>query len=196
MSSYVYRLYDGSGALLYVGKADDVARRLGQHRRQPWWPEVVHATQEQFASAQQALEAEDRAIAVERPKYNVAKAVYGMIPVDRLERHDIRPVDLLSIRGGGHLPAPGTQKVCINIRTALWSDEDGLKQAAEVGGVDPVAVIEALLLRYLNNDEFMEEINVDASRVMRDRRRLAAQIRMGAEGVKEVETWLAGTDVG
>jgi hypothetical protein len=37
----VYRCYDGSGTLLYVGCSKAVGRRLGVHRREAgWWREV------------------------------------------------------------------------------------------------------------------------------------------------------------
>lgn len=93
-ASYVYRLYDASGRLLYVGKADDVAGRLNDHRLRAWWPEVATATQEQFNTSAEAFQAEDRAIALERPKYNMAGSVAGVAPAKRLRRHGIQEVDI------------------------------------------------------------------------------------------------------
>ncbi|MEU1371980.1 GIY-YIG nuclease family protein [Streptomyces sp. NPDC005803] len=36
----VYRLYDAEGRSLYVGSSIDPARRLGEHAKKPWWPQV------------------------------------------------------------------------------------------------------------------------------------------------------------
>lgn len=85
----------------------------------------------------------------------------------------------------GHQPAPGTRKVTVNLRVAVWGPDVwdgaegamGLRQRAEEAGVPPVAVIEALVLRYLADDKLRDRVNVEASRVVRDRRQLAAQIR-------------------
>lgn len=96
--SYVYRLYDTHGQLLYVGKADNVGDRLDQHRQgRGWWSEVAYATQEAFGSPFDAYQAEDRAIVLERPKYNLTGTVYGMIPEDRLRRHGFRSVDVTKV---------------------------------------------------------------------------------------------------
>lgn len=80
----------------------------------------------------------------------------------------------------GHPPALGTSKVTLNIRTAIWRgglDAEGIVEIATNAGVTPVAVIEALLERYINDEKFQDRINNDAANVMRDRRRLAAEIR-------------------
>ncbi len=80
----------------------------------------------------------------------------------------------------GHPPAPGTRKVSLNIRVGLWSGtptQPGLLDLARNEGVDPVAVIEALLERYMADEKLRDRTNDDAQRVMRARRKLAAEIR-------------------
>ncbi len=80
----------------------------------------------------------------------------------------------------GHPPAPGTRKVSLNIRVGLWSGtptQPGLLELARNEGVDPVAVIEALLERYMADEKLRDRTNDDAQRVMRARRKLAAEIR-------------------
>jgi hypothetical protein len=40
----VYRCFDASGRLLYVGCSGNVTRRLGSHHSKPWWPLVAQVT--------------------------------------------------------------------------------------------------------------------------------------------------------
>lgn len=69
--TYVYRLADELGLLLYVGVAVDVGRRFMQHaRHKRWWPQVAHVDLELFATRFEALDAERLAIINERPIYN------------------------------------------------------------------------------------------------------------------------------
>ncbi|WP_327413210.1 hypothetical protein [Streptomyces sp. NBC_01233] len=67
----VYRLYGASDELLYVGSAYDPAERCKEHRRQPWWGEVVRRVDEWHLSRGHAYEAEMRAIAADEPRCNV-----------------------------------------------------------------------------------------------------------------------------
>lgn len=70
----LYRLYDGSGVLLYVGIARNVAFRFAHHAaEQSWWHEVARKTVTWYAGRQLADGAETAAIAAERPRHNVAK---------------------------------------------------------------------------------------------------------------------------
>lgn len=69
---YVYRIYACDGALLYVGMSEDPAKRMIQHRGEKAWPEEVAGfASEEFSDRATAAEEERRAIAVEKPKYNV-----------------------------------------------------------------------------------------------------------------------------
>jgi predicted GIY-YIG superfamily endonuclease len=68
----LYRLFDASGALLYVGISGRWATRLAQHAtRQGWWDEVAKVTREPFESREDALAAEAAAMEQEHPRYNV-----------------------------------------------------------------------------------------------------------------------------
>lgn len=69
---YVYRIYSRDGTLLYVGMSEDPAKRMIQHRGEKAWPEEVAGfASEEFSDRAAASEEERRAIAVEKPKYNV-----------------------------------------------------------------------------------------------------------------------------
>lgn len=71
-SATLYRLWNASHALLYVGVTADVDRRMEQHAAdKPWWGEVDQVTTELLPSMRRALEAEARAIFWEQPRHNV-----------------------------------------------------------------------------------------------------------------------------
>lgn len=67
----VYRLFDASGALLYVGATATKATRLRAHaRRAMWWPEVASHTFVRYPDEASAREAEATAIRTEHPRHN------------------------------------------------------------------------------------------------------------------------------
>lgn len=70
----VYRLFDHSGALLYVGVAFDPDARFKQHKRtKSWWPEVDHARTliVWFDNRDEAESVELASIREELPVHNV-----------------------------------------------------------------------------------------------------------------------------
>ena len=72
----LYRFYDADGTLLYVGISADMAKRLGQHRRQKVdWAEVSDIRLEHFTTRQASLDAEREAIIDEDPLWNVVHSV-------------------------------------------------------------------------------------------------------------------------
>ena len=70
----LYRFFDQSGALLYVGLTANPGARLNEHRGQPWWSEVANVTLETFPSRETVTEAERTAIGSEKPRYNIQLA--------------------------------------------------------------------------------------------------------------------------
>lgn len=68
----LYRFYNDSGQLLYVGITNDPARRLGEHAdSKSWWPTVRGITIDWYDTRAMVTAAEKRAIRVENPLYNV-----------------------------------------------------------------------------------------------------------------------------
>lgn len=68
----VYRFFNAEGALLYVGVTNDIAVRWKWHaKEQPWWPEVVEQRATWHPTRREALAAEDQAINMEAPLYNI-----------------------------------------------------------------------------------------------------------------------------
>jgi hypothetical protein len=72
----LYRLYDSTDSLLYVGIAEDPKKRWGEHAAdKPWWSDVSRRDVEWFAGRDLAEDAERLAIASEGPLHNVRHAV-------------------------------------------------------------------------------------------------------------------------
>ncbi|HEX9228469.1 MAG TPA: GIY-YIG nuclease family protein [Arthrobacter sp.] len=69
----VYRLYDESGSLLYVGMTVDHVSRFRHHRNwhRDWWPDVDHVIFEDHPNRAEAAYAETVAMVLERPRKNV-----------------------------------------------------------------------------------------------------------------------------
>ena len=72
-SCYPYRHYGPNGDLLYVGISLAPLNRTKQHASARWMQAIVHILIEPFESREEALAAEERAIAEERPRFNKAK---------------------------------------------------------------------------------------------------------------------------
>lgn len=69
----LYRFYDESGVLLYVGITANIGSRFKQHSAEkPWWTEVDRITLEHHPDRPTVLEAERRAIQAEAPRHNIA----------------------------------------------------------------------------------------------------------------------------
>lgn len=68
---WVYRLFDKSGTLLYVGLSSDPDRRFEHHMLcRDWLAEIDHHTVTPYPNWEQGAAAEQKAIETERPKYN------------------------------------------------------------------------------------------------------------------------------
>lgn len=71
MQTYLYRHFDKSNALLYIGIATDVERRTKQHSRSVWGAEIASTVIKTYPTRIKAAIAELRAIEKERPRHNV-----------------------------------------------------------------------------------------------------------------------------
>lgn len=68
----LYRFYDSTGQLLYIGITNRIPRRLDEHgEEKPWYLEVADVKVEHHPDRHAALSAEKAAIKTERPKYNI-----------------------------------------------------------------------------------------------------------------------------
>ena len=66
----VYRFYDKSERLLYVGISMNLAGRIAKHRRSEWWPLACYQEVTWFDGHEAAKSAEKHAIRDENPIYN------------------------------------------------------------------------------------------------------------------------------
>lgn len=87
----LYRFYDHTDVLLYVGISADLPGRMQNHRRKkPWWALVDHIGIEHFDSRKEAMEAEKAAIKTEEPLYNDAHNA-NMWPEPSPPPHEFTP---------------------------------------------------------------------------------------------------------
>jgi excinuclease UvrABC nuclease subunit len=66
----LYRMFDSSGKLLYVGATGKSLQRVAAHSGKPWASEIASITFQKFASKYELLNAEKVAVQVESPIYN------------------------------------------------------------------------------------------------------------------------------
>lgn len=87
----VYRLFDATDALLYVGCTVNPWVRLKEHRRmQPWWSEVVRDEIVWFSDINQAADTEAAVIHDESPAYNYSLSRYA-IRNEKTKRNETSP---------------------------------------------------------------------------------------------------------
>lgn len=80
----VYRFYNSSHVLLYVGITDSPATRWRDHaKKKPWWSEVAERTLAWHPDREAATAEELEAIQAERPIYNVAGKPREKLPRNR-----------------------------------------------------------------------------------------------------------------
>jgi len=70
----LYRHFDASGLLLYIGISLNPFQRTTKHRASEWFGEIASITLQHFPSQAAAEEAERLAIQTENPKYNKQRA--------------------------------------------------------------------------------------------------------------------------
>jgi len=71
----LYRCYDATNTLLYVGMTNDPETRIQYHRRnQPWWHHVDHIRLQNLPNRDALVRAETAAIQLEQPLYNIVNA--------------------------------------------------------------------------------------------------------------------------
>lgn len=109
----LYRAYDDTGQLLYVGITSSFGRRWEEHSRtKPWWPLTQTQTITWCDSRPAAESAELAAIATENPRHNIAG----------------KPDDHPTLDG-----VPDTIQACGRAVHSLWHDgysrADALREA-------------------------------------------------------------------
>ena len=73
MTTQLYRHFDESRTLLYVGISLSTFNRLSQHRdHSDWFKSITNVTIEHFPTREEAMAAERQSIKSENPKFNIA----------------------------------------------------------------------------------------------------------------------------
>ena len=73
MNTQLYRHFDNSNTLLYVGISLSTFARLSQHKdHSPWFKQVNRVEIQHFDTRDEAMAAERQAIKTENPKFNIA----------------------------------------------------------------------------------------------------------------------------
>lgn len=101
----IYKMYDGDGVLLYVGKAKNLAARLKQYmdvsklemHKQIMRPLVARVDWEVVKTESDALILEEQLIKTQKPKYNIMMMDGKMYPMLALTQHEFPR--LLKFRG-------------------------------------------------------------------------------------------------
>lgn len=76
--TYVYRLFDRQGRLIYVGATVDPETRISVHRQTTWWGPQIHRIKiKVYPNRQQANDAEKEAIRTEHPRWNINLRTWG-----------------------------------------------------------------------------------------------------------------------
>jgi prevent-host-death family protein len=85
----VYRFWDASDTLLYIGMTEDPDTRFGNHEsRKAWWPDVARKTIEWHDTRELAEAAENEAIRTEHALYNVTGSPWAPKP-RKLDEHEV-----------------------------------------------------------------------------------------------------------
>jgi len=71
-TTFLYRHFDSSGKLLYIGISLNAAARLSQHKdHSGWFKNITRVDIEKFEDRMSALTAEREAIRIENPEHNI-----------------------------------------------------------------------------------------------------------------------------
>lgn len=98
VESYVYRLRNRSGDLLYVGATSNWLRRFNEHARdKPWWPEITHFEIDTYANPVQARMAEMRALEAEPARHSKAGQRSPMVPYSPRRTHKAKPAPAIPL---------------------------------------------------------------------------------------------------
>lgn len=111
----VYRLFNTSGSLLYVGITCNIASHFRGHARdKQWWPEVAHHVIEWHENRADAAQREGQLIADEAPMHNRALNPYrhpGGVGVPMRQPRTGRGSSLLTIPEVARIARVGLESV-------------------------------------------------------------------------------------
>lgn len=139
----VYRFFNESSELLYVGITNRGRRRIHEHARtKQWWPHVHTAAFEHHPSRMAALDAEKRAIQAEHPTHNIIHNGHTFVGPDQIlgGRPDLIEALTAQLKRNGY---------ALTGRELIHALDDGTIQPDELKGIAPnlVSMIVGMLER-------------------------------------------------
>jgi len=148
----LYRFYDASDVLLYVGITVDPAARFKKHRGdKPWWDDVDHIGIEKFTTRKEAEAAEKKAIQTEQPLHNVVHNTFVAAPEEDRSDGDLACDIVYGIIGIDH----GSDKH----RDLLTQARDSAEENEREFG-DPDAEVARLLVSDLVEKEWSDSYQI------------------------------------
>jgi hypothetical protein len=128
----VYRMYDISNQLLYIGHSESALGRLGEHaEKQPFWPDVCVITLEKYDTYQGMRHAEEMAIQNEVPLHNKIKydcvAHYDLLPLPTYNEKTIS-ITVPKVRAQTKVEAPKLDKLGRRIPWHRSGEKERIKQ--------------------------------------------------------------------
>lgn len=164
----LYRMFDRSGVLLYVGIAKNFGRRWQQHAStKPWWPEVQRQTVDWYPSRAAADRAETAVIATEKPQHNVAK-VRCEIPAFLLD-----PI----LAALADLSPEAHERRALRVAAAVYEEAQSGRRGWQVDVVKQTGLSRETIRRYVE-DERIRRGEIDPTpRYLREQARREARAR-------------------
>lgn len=138
----LYRHFDLSGALLYVGVTNRIPNRIKEHsKHSSWWSQIARIDIEHFPDRESVLKAEREAIINEKPKHNIQHAC-RLVPD---QQATIQPNAKSSIGGKLTKSQDAITARLVNLRP-LYT----IQQASELLGVSSTMLRAEYLRDHLN----------------------------------------------
>jgi len=127
----LYRFYDATGTLLYVGITADPGSRWRKHAQEkPWWQQITSITLETHPTRAAALEAERQAILAEKPVHNVVhnrgtrEAPRAVPQLDRIAPYQVGDWVALGLSDGrcpvGEIAALDDTWISVRLKDFMW----------------------------------------------------------------------------
>lgn len=126
--TWVYHCMCSHGAVVYVGIANDVGRRLGQHRAsKDWWPDVESVIADRYPTRRQALAVEGHCIKHGNRTHMHNRQGYGADPKPphrwEIRRDwDVRPDGSFFVRNYYELRGRGLVLLNADSTAAEWAE--------------------------------------------------------------------------
>lgn len=131
----LYRAYDASGRLLYVGIAVNWPRRWGQHaERSPWYQQVTRLELTEYANRPDAMAAEKRVVAAEHPVHNIEHTPRDRRPwrTANEQHYYVRPFDYTAFTRRGLASRYRDLGMAINaLISAITAERDEMEPVSQ-----------------------------------------------------------------